>query len=282
MNRVCILPWKGEFGWYCMIYPKTVDQIKADFKVVCCAPGEECLFPSANDFYYYHDTSPDEAKRFDGKMDAEDQAVIQSTVISRYGPDIKFVKVPFRKNPKHFRNQVYISPLKKRNIVTDILIAPRFRYRSMDKNFRYWDYIIREFSRDYRVGLVGKKGLSYDTNIPGIVKSWEVEDTVDCVVDMLLNTKMLLTTSNGIMHLANLCRTVNIAAFSDQAGGPCEGWFENQRSDQAIICFNWKHIWYVPELVLDFARTSLKMCIDKVPAGLYKYKPETGPNFLQF
>ena len=49
-GRPCLfLPFVGEFGHLIMSHVRIVHFHRASWKVVCCRPGEECLFPSADE-----------------------------------------------------------------------------------------------------------------------------------------------------------------------------------------------------------------------------------------
>ena len=50
---VVFLPNYGEFGSTALKYVRIVEHTKSPHKIVCCRPGEEAYYPSADS--YFHD-----------------------------------------------------------------------------------------------------------------------------------------------------------------------------------------------------------------------------------
>ena len=237
MNKVCFLPWSGEFGWYLMVHVRRVHKHNADYKIVCCAPGEECLYPTANEFYHYTDFTPDCQKRHGKPISQQDAAEIKSYFKQRGDRGITYIDAAFDRKGSQYRYeavQVQPAPQTARNIKTDILVAPRLR-AGLDedrRNLGYWDDIVRALAdKGHKVGLIGSKELSYDINIDGVVRSWDISDTVDCIVDMMYNTGMVISSNSGMAHLAILCQTVPLCVLGHK-GGPAFTWMKGQWSQK--------------------------------------------------
>lgn len=227
--KKCLLPWSGEFGWYIMIHVRRFHALKG-YKIAVCDYGEECLYPTADEIYHFTDTTPDEVKRYGRPIPSILLRDIKRQIVSKH-KDIEFIHAAFeRKLSKYKKISFKPDSLKKRGIKTDILIAPRFRHgRYESMNYQWWPDIANDLLNDgYITALIGKEETSYPIYDNRLLKSWEIEDNVDCIVDLINNTGVVITSNSGIAHLAILCQAPLVMIGHE--GGPALRWMNRQRN----------------------------------------------------
>lgn len=202
------LPFRGEFGWYLMLWTKKFHGDPSPNKIVCCKKGHECLFPSATGFFYDWQDITDNMKA-GIHPDFSHEVALKERLSNVFG-ECEFVS-PSNSgwHDKHdYANNIFIPkctfPL---GLQTDIVITPRCRSIDPNRNWtqKKWQYVVDALmNQDISVGVCGSKESSFDLkNIK--IKSYHHRD-VDSDVELMTNAKLVVTQESGMQYLSFLCQ----------------------------------------------------------------------------
>lgn len=221
-EKVVFLPFYGEFGWFLNSFIRFVHYYKAKEKVVCCHPGEEIYFPSANSFFYnWKDIFADSEKcgfRNTWPIDpaykpTKEEKVLEQDLRALY-PNHQIVRFEFAIPPELVQYfPIPIRPVKKYGISSDIVICARNRQTMGQfgdkgiRNYQRWDEIVSPLNKaGYTISIVGKEHSSYNFH-EACIRSWEFEDNAAAIIELLSSSKLYIGTDTGPTHLAALLRT---------------------------------------------------------------------------
>ncbi len=222
VEKVIILPFYGEFGWFLNSHIRLAHYFIASNKIVCCRKGEEVYFPSANNFFYdWKDIFEDYEKcgfrntwpiSPSFKATAEEERL--KTKLKSLYPEHRLLDFQYAIPPELV--QYFPIPIqfkKKYGIKVDIVICARKRHATGNfgdhgiRNFEKWPQVIVPLlQKGYRIGIVGKKETSYDYSVFD-TRSWEYKDNNSAIFEMLSSARIYIGTDTGPTHLAALLKT---------------------------------------------------------------------------
>lgn len=213
VDYVCHLPFRGEFGYYLLAFVKRFHGDQNRNKIICLKHGHECLFPTAQEFYYDWQDISDEKKA--GVILMDDEEEIKIKVQQKY-PNDNIVFVSSKEIGWHnfhsFATHSFIPQNKtNNNLKTDIIIAPRNRKVDSFRNWTQenWQYVINKIIElGFTVGLCGSKESSFDLENT-TYKSYNYLD-VDSDVEMMLNSQLVVCQESGMQYLSFLCKRPTI------------------------------------------------------------------------
>lgn len=177
-------------------------------KIICCKPGHECLFPTASKFFYDWQDIPDSQKA--GAAQVADEGEIKQK-IKNWLPNEQIEFVPLSEigwhNKHQFAQHTFIPQSKhKLGLVTDIVITPRNRDIDPQRNWTKlnWQKVVNILRKEgVTVGVCGARETSF--RLKSIkLKSYDHID-VDSDVEMMNNTKLVVTQESGMQYLSFLC-----------------------------------------------------------------------------
>lgn len=227
-KKSIILPFEGEFGGYVSLFIKEVDLLKTNYeKIVCCRAGEECLFPSAQGFFYDWEPSiSDREKNAFIKNVISEETInkiknkILQTVNKEINPIVDFHYLggfcpywPYYKNKKVkwftlpiFKHFFPLSPTNCKTPDIDICIAARKREAASFRNYSNWDKVADWLTRrKMEVAILGKKETTQQMNN---VSCYSYNyGGVNACVELLRKAKLFITTDTGLAHLNNFIET---------------------------------------------------------------------------
>jgi len=213
VDYVCHLPFRGEFGYYLLAFVKRFQGDQSPNKIICVKRGHECLFPTAQEFYYDWQDIPDDKKA--GVISTDDEEEIKAKVQQKYPNDnITFIS-PTEIGWHNFHSYAEHSFLPQNktnnNLKIDIVIAPRKRNVDSFRNWtrENWQYVINKIVESgFTVGVCGSKDSCFDLeNISH--KSYDYID-VDSDVEMMLNSQLVVCQESGLQYLSFLCKRPTI------------------------------------------------------------------------
>lgn len=201
-GRPCLfLPFIGEFGHLVMSHLRLVHFHTATEKIVCCRPGEEALFPSADRFVTdwidplpdgvrvasirdHRYTWPDLCARFPdhhpviaGMMNAESEV---------------FVLRPGERIP-------FGGPAVSENLEIDVALGVRRRRYVPARNWPHWHWLgmaINEIGRSFCV--IGGNETSSDVD----GQQWHTRGDTGGAIATLQRCRLYVGTDSGTSHLA--------------------------------------------------------------------------------
>lgn len=198
--------------------------VNAPEKIICCRPGEEVFFPSADKYYYdwknsipnrkikgYH-TSIKDKKQLISKIKKEycDYKIVDFSTVTMEGifnfdDIIRKIGLDFcgRLESVIIKNIRYKLNPKTNNIKTDVVLGARKRSRTSGKNWKYWNEL---------GALLKEKGLSY--SVAGVKDqsyyvdgaecyAWQYESPSDASIEMIQNCSLYIGSDTGVTHLAS-------------------------------------------------------------------------------
>jgi hypothetical protein len=198
------LPFLGEFGWLVMHYVRLVHFTEATYKIVCCQRGQECLFPTADEFFY------------DWKHPLQDWQRVGTDRQKREWPEIEAVfpnadpiqagGVSFRHEAKHcirIDQRIPIRPNNIRGLKVDVCIGVRARGMHPQKNWPHWPIVARSLSENgFTFAVIGCRETSYP--LRGMACMSGDFGDLDAAVELLQNCRLFVGTDSGGAHLASL------------------------------------------------------------------------------
>lgn len=204
----CFLPFRGEFGWYIQTFVKRVQGYNHPNKIVCTKLGHECLFPTAQNFYYDWQDVKDGTKA--GITTNEDEDILKRKIIEIYGTDdITFLspKQTSWEEKASLASCVFIpQSLHNLGLKTDIVIAPRNRTMDPHRNWKQenWQLVVDELvGRNYTVGVCGARETSFPLEKISHCSYHHID--VDSDVEMMNNAKLIICQESGLLYLSFLC-----------------------------------------------------------------------------
>lgn len=200
-GETCLfLPFIGEFGHLIMSHMRIVHFNRAYRKIVCCRPGQEILFPLADEFVTDW-VDPLIDKR---KIGTRHRLELDWSHITARFPDA----VPLEASPMtreqelqgvRLSERIPLRP-KLRGLRADVVIGPRKREFAPDKNWKHWPIVAEAIHRSgYTLAVIGDRATSFD--LPHQVCHTGDLDT-DAAVELLQNCRLYLGTDSGASHLA--------------------------------------------------------------------------------
>jgi hypothetical protein len=200
-GRPCLfLPFVGEFGHEIMSHVRLVHFHKASRKVVCCRPGAEVLYPSADEYV---------TDWMDPISDRHRVATIRYTLsiweeIEAKYPGFKPIpagnllpeqeifivrqdeRIPFR--PKN------------RGLWADVVLGIRRRDFARERNWPHWQQLADAIGAEgFSVGVAGRRPTTED--VRGQV--WHTGDyDTDAAIELMRHCRLYIGTDTGISHLA--------------------------------------------------------------------------------
>lgn len=194
------LPFLGEFGHLIMSHIRLVHFHRGARKVVCCRPGEEVLFPSADEFVT---DWADPVKDIDRVSTMRDQSFDWPELCARFPdhapihagnlePDQEIwpiesaQRIPFAPEPRGFD--------------ADVVLGVRHREFAPERNWPHWQRVADAITAaGYTFAVIGNKETSRD--LAGQVCHSGDFDTA-AAVELLRNCKLYIGQDSGNSHLA--------------------------------------------------------------------------------
>lgn len=206
-SKVCFLPWLGEFGWYIFNQVKRVHGYNHNYKIVCIKPGHECLFPTAQEFFYDWDDIEDSRKAGVNHISKPVKAELREKLIAKYGDDIQFVDPSDtfwieKETLAHFK--FIPKPQNDFGLETDVVLLPRHRN---DRNWNptNWQALANALKHEkLNVGVCGSKETTLKLKHIRYYAYDHVD--IDSDVEMMSKTKIVVGQDSGLIYLAGLCR----------------------------------------------------------------------------
>ena len=262
------LPWRLEFGtmlmhWVRHVHIQLRDRPAGVRAVVCCRPGDEPLFPGADEYFYDWEDLPDVRKKWASVRDGDHKEYMQQLVagLTKRYPGSRIINPP-RKFPSD-QTSGNFKPQPRSHIEMpgdkwpQVLIAPRYRNHGVHRNYAHWPEVFNLLNEHYSVGLLG--ALSSSVDIPTCHeywKAWFYDDNLSATLQMMSKARLVVTTDSAIAHLAVLAGA-RLAVIYDEpgveAGKPEWPWAFGHMKDHAVnycspIIGGWKN----PRVVNDF------------------------------
>lgn len=200
-GKPCLfLPFVGEFGHMIMSHIRMVHFHKASRKIVCCRPGEEVLFPSADVFHTdWRDPLSDEIRvgtvrdrRFHWPHIVDKYPYAVRTMAGRLTMEQELYAIePAQRIP--FRP-------KQRGLQADVLIGVRHRKFMPERNWAHWQTLADAITdAGYTFAVIGDMPTSYD--LVGQECHSGHHDT-DAAIELMHNCRLYIGTDSGASHLA--------------------------------------------------------------------------------
>jgi len=200
------MPFMGEFGFFINTYIRFIHYFKCPKKIVCCRPGEEIFFPSADEFMYDWNDFQQDKDRIGANIPAGNkQYRFLKTTLQQQYPNHEIVEVGHEISYRFVQFMpVPLEPFCDK-IEVDVVIGPRNRPRDEQRNFPRdkWQNIVRQL-KGWRIGIVGQEETSYDFE-ESVNKSWQYPQPADAMISMLKNCKVFIGTDTGTAHVAAMC-----------------------------------------------------------------------------
>lgn len=218
---ICFLPFRGEFGWYLVTHVKRVHGFNHTNKITCIKPGHECLFPTAQHFFYDWQDCLDEEKA--GIVLNQDEDIIKEKIKQIYNTDdISFAsssEVSWEEKDS-LANHVFIPQHKNNhNLKVDIAITPRKRKIDTLRNWgcNNWQLVVDHLvQQNITVGVCGTQDTSCSLkNV--LYKSYDYID-IDSDVEMMHSAKLVVTQETGLQYLSFLCKRPTLCIGNYQGG----------------------------------------------------------------
>jgi hypothetical protein len=199
------LPFIGEFGHEVMTHLRIVHFNKAEYKIVCCRPGNEALYPSADEFVTDWQDPVNDLERV-GTM--ERYRADWYDLEARY-PHAEVVPAG---NLDQEQAAAAINPAqpipfrpRRRGLQADVLIGTRHRGFCPEKNWQHYPQLAEALRRHgYTYAVIGRKPGSHD--LEGQTLHTGDMDT-DAAIELLQSPALYIGTDSGTTHLAATCRT---------------------------------------------------------------------------
>jgi hypothetical protein len=197
------LPFLGEVGWLVMWHMRLVEFSTAARKIVCCHRGQECLFPSAAEFFYdWTNPIPDSLRAGTDRVERRWPRICDefphATPILAGGLSMEEELITV-----HIDRKIPITPRTRRGLKVDVCIGTRKREFLPAKNYPHWPRIaeaLRAAGLTYAV--IGSRESSYD--LPGMTCMSADFGDWDAAVELLQNCRLFIGTDSGGAHLASI------------------------------------------------------------------------------
>lgn len=215
-EKIFVLPFLGEFGCYLTTYVHDFHRLDVKEKVIAIRPRHKILFPTATDFFYDWDIEIlDEHKDGVNRTNGPKRIILKlmKRVIEEYPQyaDFTFISPFGHYNSANLPYKGFNLPkLNDIPLHPDITICARNRVKRLSKNIdnNYWINLIEHLNDNfYTVASAGEKHTSVQ-DLPVIGNSWDYHYgifDINCSINLMQNSKVVVTTNTGGMHLANMC-----------------------------------------------------------------------------
>jgi hypothetical protein len=208
------LPFVGEFGHLCMTHLRIVHFNRAARKIVCCRPGEEILFPSADEFC---------TDWTDPMTDLERVATMHAhsfpwnDILARYP---QAIPIPSgRLTPEqelaviHPEIRIPFRPTR-RGLTADVLLGVRSRGLFPERNWKHWQALTNALrSHGITFAVLGADGTSHD--LEGQVLRTG-KDTSAAIELLQRPGTLYVGTDSGASHLASTVGTKMVLFREDK------------------------------------------------------------------
>lgn len=190
------LPYRGEFGFVCMMHaPQVHAALTPGEDVVCIEPGREALYPGAAE--YVHVDQREDAERR-AKAEAGLLREWEGQMRKRY-PGAELV----RPDPDAPRAYFVPQPTVRYGIECDVFVCPRWRAYGPDKNWPHWPALVERLQAEgLRCFAGGAPDSSADVPCP---RAWDHDRCLDATIEAMHAAKLVIATDAGLAHLAVLC-----------------------------------------------------------------------------
>ncbi len=226
-EKLFFLPFIGEFGCYLTTYVHDIYRIEAKEKVVAIRPLHKVLFPTATELFYDWDLFVDDIRR-DGTNRTRGpkrfMRNMMNRIIKEYPKykDYTFTSPFFSYNSRCLPYSGFdLERLTAIEDKVDFCICTRNRLKKAEKknlSREYWEELLSHFPK-YKVANVGEKDTSLQ-DLKGVTyNSWDYHYSlfdVNCSINLIQNSKVVITTNTGGLHLANLCGSDIIIIWSNR------------------------------------------------------------------
>lgn len=245
-----------------MTYLRHIHGYPDDHKIAFIKKGSECLYPSVTEFIYDWEDAPDDQKNwrlFKSRNHYRYMCGLRNKIKRQY-PAANIIYPTF--NLPNERAWNYIpEPTIRRGLLTDIVIAPRYRQYGASRNFKYWQELINTFNQmGYSVGAIGAPDTSI-LNLTGLAyRSWEY-DFLNAGIELLRNCKLAVMSCSGPAHLATLCGTP-LKVIYNEPGWAADGrgkWYMDEMQKFATVhCEPILYGWHNPEVIYEAVQLYFK------------------------
>lgn len=199
-KTVLFLPFIGEFGHLVMTHLRIVHFNQAAQKIVCCRPGEQVLFPSADLFF----------------TDWQDPIADKDRIATMRGREFHWPEIC-----RHFPKAVpllagNLTPSQElhcirqghkiefrprlRGLYPDVVLGVRRRDFTPERNWPHWQQVAHALTANgYTFAVAGHRQTSFD--LDGQRYHTGDYDT-DAAVESIQNCRLYVGTDTGVSHLA--------------------------------------------------------------------------------
>jgi hypothetical protein len=201
-GRKCLfLPFIGEFGHLIMTHIRQVHFHRAGRKIVCCRPGEEVLFPSADAFDTdWHDPIDDSVRC----GTANDHLPVWNYIERRYPYHRRIVAGRLTPEQELYAIQPKLRiPFRPtlRGLQADVVLGIRHRRFCPERNWKHWQFIVdRITAAGFTFAVIGAKPTSLE--LEGQVCHSGDFDT-DAAIELMQKAALYVGTDTGVSHLAS-------------------------------------------------------------------------------
>lgn len=214
------MPFLGEVGWLVMWHMRLVNFSRASRKIVCCRRGQECLFPSASEFFYDWQDPLKDAERA-----GTDRVVRQWPEIAAKFPGAVPVLagglsmdeelIPLRPGER-----IPVTPAVRRGLRVDVCIGTRRRKFLPAKNWQHWPRVAEALrGAGLTFAVIGSRESSYA--LDGMAGMSDEMGGWDAAVELLSNCRLFIGTDSGGAHLASVVGKCPLVV--QQVPDPCSG-----------------------------------------------------------
>jgi hypothetical protein len=211
------LPHIGEFGHEVMTQMRIVHFNRARHKIVCCRPGNECLYPSATQFVTTWNDPMEDLDRC-GCGEAR-----QWPDITQHFPGAAIVPAGGLTHDQELcainpRDRIPFTP-KRRNLrKVDVLLGVRNRGFAPEKNWPHWQQLADALAdAGLTFAVIGTRGTSHD--LEGQEYHTGDIDTAAALELLMQPNALFVGTDSGAAHLAATVGTRMIVFRQEQYRG---------------------------------------------------------------
>ena len=215
-GKALFLPFVGEFGHQVLTHLRIVHFNRAAHKIVCCRPGEQSLYPSADQFVTdWVDPVPDDRRIATCRSETFDWRHIEA----RY-PDA----VPVAAGKLSPTQELHCinagQPIRfrprRRGLSPDVVLGVRFRHLFPERNWQHWQSVADALTgAGYTFAVMGADVTSF--HLQGEQFHTGDYDT-DAAIESLQNCRLYIGTDSGGSHLAATVGA-KMLVFRTDAGG---------------------------------------------------------------
>lgn len=260
-GRPCVfLPFLGEIGWLIMWHMRLVHFSKAARKIVCCHRGQECLFPTADEFFYDWQDPVDDTERAGTDRIERKWPEIQDRFPGVAPIAAGGLTMDEELIPVHPEQRIPLKPRITRGLKVDVCIGVRNRGFLPDKNYPHWPRVAAELAaRGLTFAVIGSQASSYPLDgmacMSGDYGDW------DAAIELLQNCRLFVGTDSGGAHLASVANScpMIVQQVPDPASGTTRCFIPRMKltTDHQVIRLG-QDQWDWPEVLIEHALRMLK------------------------